>query len=154
MMDCLNWNEMKRGLDQYSTCLSITFGLFLLILCCYNVIYNFNADDGNGGDSVIKNVTTTSNQTKKKGHGRHLPGQFPKIIHQTEESQAKIDANSVLSRLVKTCKDVNPTWRYMFWNDTAMDLFMKENYTNHYNTWWRDMTPAMNKIDTFRFFLI
>lgn len=142
---------MKRGLDQYSTYLYVALGLFLLILGFYYVLYTFT-----GGDSVLKPATAAVVATvqQKKGHHRHLPGQFPKIIHQTEESQAKIDANSVLSRLVKTCKDTNPSWKYMFWDDEAMDLFMKENYTNHYNTWWRDMKPGMNKIDTFRFFII
>lgn len=75
---------------------------------------------------------------------------LPKILHQTASSESAL--GQLQASFTQECKQMHERdgWRYMFWDDSSIDAFMQQKYPGLY-TAWRNMQPAIKRIDTVRY---
>lgn len=77
----------------------------------------------------------------------------PRILHQTGKSWQALD--SLQREFAQECMHMYSAdgWKYCFWDDDTLDVWMKTQYPEFYSA-WSEMTPIIRKIDTARSFLM
>lgn len=80
-------------------------------------------------------------------------GGLPRRLHQMHASLSAL--SPVEAQLAAHCRELNEArgWVYTFWNDSAVDVFVRASYPD-VHAWWHDMQPQIKRIDTSRYLLM
>jgi hypothetical protein len=78
------------------------------------------------------------------------PKYIPKIIHQTYSSES---VPRVYANCVRSCLQLNPDWRYMFWSDQDARNFIRDNYPTYLGMFDKYSNKLM-KADAMRYFVL
>ncbi|KXZ51281.1 hypothetical protein GPECTOR_13g768 [Gonium pectorale] len=57
------------------------------------------------------------------------------------------------ARLRARCQELHPHWRFIFWDDAAVDTFVRLAYPWYHKT-WTEIEPPIKRIDTSRYMLM
>jgi len=80
----------------------------------------------------------------------HLPGQIPKIIHQTWKSG---EIPEKWRDFVLSWKSVHPDWKYRLWTDEDNRLFIKTHYADFLKV-FDSYTYNIQRADAIRYFIL
>tara|TARA_Y100000591_G_scaffold225479_1_gene196595 strand:- start:177 stop:1679 length:1503 start_codon:yes stop_codon:yes gene_type:complete len=75
---------------------------------------------------------------------------IPKIIHQTWKKKEIPDK---MKFCVNSWKILNPDYKYMFWTDTAIESFVKKNYSKYFDIYSK-LKKGIQKADLFRILVL
>jgi len=75
---------------------------------------------------------------------------IPKIIHQSYKNK---DLPHFFLQSPQLIKKHMGDWRYQFWSDEDLDLFIKEAYPDSYPM-WLTLTPKIKRIDVSRYYIM
>jgi mannosyltransferase OCH1-like enzyme len=75
---------------------------------------------------------------------------IPKIIHQTYSSES---VPKVYANCIRSCLQLNPDWRYMFWSDQDARTFIRDKYPA-YLSMFDTYNNKLMKADAMRYFVL
>jgi len=76
--------------------------------------------------------------------------QIPKIIIQTWKTN---DIPDRYKNLISSIKSNNPDYKYLYFSDNDIDIFLKQNYPEYYETYLK-LPVVIQKIDFFRYIAV
>jgi hypothetical protein len=79
------------------------------------------------------------------------PRPVPRIMHHMHASLSAL--SPVQRKLYTKCKEMHPQWQMYFWDDAALDTFVREKFAWYYPT-WSEIHPLIKKLDSSRYMLM
>ncbi|TPX30800.1 hypothetical protein SmJEL517_g05727 [Synchytrium microbalum] len=78
-------------------------------------------------------------------------GRIPRILHQTGKTGAQFEEKTIVR--VNTWKKLNQDWRYRFWTDEEIEVFVRDEFPEYFVAFSRLPRPIF-KADVFRYLVI
>lgn len=133
--------------------INITYGYIICFLFVFYLIYkringehskeNMSIRVDNNADAIIEKI---NNINLNEEVSEEL---IPKIIIQTGPNKM----NPKYKSYVDLMKKKNPTFKCMYFNDDDIEVFLKKNYPNYYET-YKKLPVFIQKIDFFRYIAV
>ena len=96
-------------------------------------------------------IRSTSNSTEKI-----LRYRIPKVCYQTWMTNKREELSSQLQSLLRWNKKLNPDIDFQLWNDTEIDVFIRNEFPHHVYSAFKALNPLLGaaKADFFRYCII
>lgn len=92
-------------------------------------------------------ATSSAALSSKRGGRPPAASKIPRIIHHMHANESALSPLQAMWR--KRCLELHPDWEFKFWNDTALEAFIKKDFSWYYPT-WKEIQPFIKKLDSSR----